>query len=98
MFRTSVAVALAILSAAPVVAEAPTRAVSYADLDLSSAAGRDTLDRRIGAAIRRVCGSAYPIDLRSTQEVRDCRYETAARVAADRHLGRVYVSQVSGAD
>ena len=98
MLRISVAVALAFLSVAPAVAEAPTRAVSFADLDLSSAAGRDRLDRRIAAAIRKVCGSAYPIELRSVEEVRDCRYETAARVAADRHLGRVYVSQVSGAE
>jgi UrcA family protein len=36
-------------------ADAPTVVVSYADLDLGSAAGRDTLNGRIHAAATRIC-------------------------------------------
>ena len=35
-----------------------TATVSYADLDLSKAAGREALERRISHAARNVCGSA----------------------------------------
>jgi len=78
---------LAALTASPAAA-APqnpaVRTVAYADLDLSSAAGRTRLDRRISAAVRAVCGEASPADLRGLHEIRACRAEASARVAEAR--------------
>ena len=56
------------------------RHVAYADLDLGSAAGRDRLNQRIDAAVRDVCGSAYPTDLRATSDVATCRAATRAAI------------------
>lgn len=58
----------------------PTRIVSYADLDLNTAAGRARLDRRIEAAVRQVCGEATSFDLARRQAVRDCVADTRANV------------------
>lgn len=64
-------------------------AVSYADLDLSKSAGRDTLARRIATAVRQVCGGADARDLRGLADRNRCRAEAsegatafAAQVAA----------------
>jgi UrcA family protein len=73
----------AAVTASPVFAKpiAPeVRVVSYADLDLSSAAGRNQLDRRIRAAVRDVCGDAPTFDLARRSAVRDCIAETRANV------------------
>lgn len=40
---------------APALADVPTKAVSYADLDLASASGRATLNQRIERALKDVC-------------------------------------------
>src|SRR3954471_2442301 len=75
--------ALAAAAASPATASVPrdsaTRIVRYADLDLSSAAGRARLDRRIGAAVRAVCG-AEPGDLRGDRDVRACRTAAFAQI------------------
>jgi len=87
MLKTSFALA-AILAAAlatPAIATpvaAGARSVAYADLDLASAAGRARLDQRIHAAVRAVCGTASPADLRGNDDVRACRAETLARIAS----------------
>jgi len=52
-------------------AEAVT--VSFADLDLASAAGRATFDRRIGNAARMLCGTYAPIELKWGAMSRACR-------------------------
>jgi UrcA family protein len=70
--------------------EPPSRIVGLGDLDLSAEAGRIRLDRRIVAAVRVVCGQAWPLDPDAVAEVRRCRSETFARVAADRRIGHVY--------
>jgi UrcA family protein len=76
--------ALAAAAAAPATASIPlpagSRIVSYADLDLSSAAGRARLEQRIGAAVRAVCGEPLRGDLRNERAVRACRTATLARV------------------
>ena len=76
--------ALAAATSVPATANVPhdagTRVVRYADLDLSSAAGRARLEQRIGAAVRAVCGEPLRGDLRSERAVRACRTETLARV------------------
>jgi UrcA family protein len=78
----ALAASLAAAAATPAVA-APSvpgvRTVSYADLDLSSAAGRGRLDQRVAAAVRAVCGTAAPADLRAAEAVRDCRAATLAQ-------------------
>lgn len=57
------------------------RTVGYIDLDLSTAAGRNRLERRIDAAVRDVCGEAAPsFDLARRHAVRDCIAETRANV------------------
>ena len=57
------------------------RTVSYADLDLSTAAGRNRLDQRIHAAVRELCGETAPsFDLARRHAVRACLIETRANV------------------
>jgi UrcA family protein len=56
------------------------RVVTYADLDLSSAAGRDRLEHRIQAAVREVCGAASASNLARREAVRQCLTETRANV------------------
>ena len=58
-----------------------TRIVSYADLDLTTAAGQSRLDRRIEAAVRAVCGEATNFELARRQAVRECVAETRANVS-----------------
>ena len=60
-------------------AEPRSADVSYADLDLSSAAGKAILDRRIESAIEAVCGK---MEGKPTFDggVRECQQET--RIAA----------------
>ena len=72
------AVSISPAFAKPVTPE--TRVVSYADLDLSTAAGQARLDRRIEAAVRQVCGAATNFELARRQAVRDCVAETRANV------------------
>jgi UrcA family protein len=73
LFATS----LTVLSANP--AQAATRHVSYADLDLSSAAGRAAMDQRISRAATSVCFAQY----RDLQLAGACRSDTVARAKAD---------------
>lgn len=73
----------AAVTATPVFAKPATpnvRVVSYADLDLSSTAGRTQLDRRVRAAVREVCGDAAPTDLARRSAMRECIAETSANV------------------
>lgn len=61
-------------------ADPGVRTVSYADLDLNSAAGRARLERRIADAVREVCGAAPSFDLARRRAVRHCRTDTRANV------------------
>ena len=72
--------------------EAQTRIVSYADLDLSGAAGRARLQQRIDTAVRAVCGRAAPTDLNGLNAVQLCRAETLADAAAQWRRGEVLVA------
>jgi len=58
--------------------EVITVTVSYADLNLATADGRATLDRRIAGAARGICGNFHPIDLRMAALVQDCRADAIA--------------------
>lgn len=109
MLKTSLVIAASVLTAASILggtaapafaqpaAAAPTRVVSYADLNLSSAAGRAVLDSRLNAAVRDVCGQAYPIDLNSVGQVVQCRQETLAAANAQLRRGEVLIAVRAGA-
>jgi UrcA family protein len=83
----------AAIKAAPAMAETPAPAtnvtwVRTADLNLASDLGQRTLERRLAAAAREVCGSASSADLSGKNAVRRCRDETlsTARATRDRML------------
>jgi UrcA family protein len=68
--------------------------IVYEDLDLGSAQGVAKLDRRIGIAVRSLCGSASEVDTRSRNEIRRCREEARLAAAAqrDRAIGTATAS------
>ena len=103
MFKTSFIFLASVLSAgsilvgtaSPALAEAPaaqTQVVSYADLNLASAAGRATLDRRIDRAVRIVCGRVSIQDLNALRQVELCRDETQADAFAQLRRGEVQIA------
>jgi len=103
MFKTPLVLAASLLASAtflagaagPALAAPPapeTRIVSYADLDLSSAAGRARLEQRVGAAVRAVCGRAAPTDLNGLAQVQACRDETLADATAQWRRGEVFIA------
>lgn len=55
---TTAALMLAVLAPIPAMAETISVPVRYGDLDLSTAEGQRSFDRRIAAASRQICGSA----------------------------------------
>ncbi len=67
--------------AAPLRAEPISRTISYADLDLSSAAGQATMARRIRNAVTEVCG---PVGPSNRPSVIACRQ--SARAGAEARL------------
>lgn len=81
--------ALALAAATPAAAFDFAKPVSvmvrHIDLDLTSASGRATLNHRINAAVKRVCGVAGGQDLRQNAAIRRCRIDAAgaAHHAAD---------------
>lgn len=76
--------------AAPPAAE--TRVVSYADLNLATAAGRARLESRIGRAVRSVCGRASLLDLNGLAQVQLCRDETYADAIGQLRRGEVFIA------
>lgn len=74
--------------------EGPSRSVSvsYADLDLSRASGRETLDRRISNAVARVC-SPQPalIDLAQAHAYEQCRSDALS--GAHEQMTRLFEGQ-----
>jgi UrcA family protein len=55
--------------------------VSYADLDLRQAAGRQALEHRIGAAVNKVCSPAPAgVDLTQMHEFQTCRSQAMVGV------------------
>ena len=62
----------------------PSTSVSYADLDLGSAEGIATLDRRIERAVRKVCGDRFLADLGERSDARKCGDDTMLIVKPQR--------------
>ncbi len=71
--------------------------VSYADLDLSKAAGQKTLEARISAAAKRVCGyhQEVPGSRIRTQETERC-YEQAVKDATRQVAARIGDTRLGG--
>lgn len=87
--------AIALLAAlpAPVLAQQPGKdvpgsevRVSYADINLRTQAGRQTLDRRITQAVNSVCfDTSGSVDMARKMAVRRCVVETQAQVEPQRN-------------
>jgi UrcA family protein len=77
----------AVIKAVPAFSEpAPAQNVSIVhtkDLDLSTKAGRGTLDRRLVTAAFEVCGTASDADLSGKNQVRGCRADVLAKARAE---------------
>jgi UrcA family protein len=85
MIRIITATALVFASFAGT-ARAETVKVSYADLDLSNQAGVKALNRRVAAAITKVCGEVDPKNLSEGGYITKCRaaakMSTAQQIAS----------------
>jgi len=90
MFVRTIAIAAAAFSAALAIAPAHARApsdrvaVQHADLNLNSAAGRATLDRRVAGAVRQLCGRFAPAQIGLNDTSRDCAEAAYSSAAAQR--------------
>jgi UrcA family protein len=76
----------ALIKAVPVLAEPAPIEVSIvhtADLDLTTEAGRRSLDHRLVTAAYDVCGSASDVDLAGTNDVRSCRVSVLAKARSE---------------
>jgi UrcA family protein len=61
-------------------AEEPRQAIiQYLDLNLAAPAGRATLDGRVRAAARKVCGALPAVQLEEVQQVRGCHRDILAQ-------------------
>jgi UrcA family protein len=63
-----------------------SRTVATNDLDLSDPHGRDQLDLRIAAAVRRACGTNKSRDLNEIADIHRCRREARLSGARGREL------------
>lgn len=103
MTKTIFAIAIAAASAfaaAPASAQQPVQGeylvfVPYGDLDLASAGGTETLDRRLKAAANKVCGVTQAPGLVEHFAVRSCRADVlnaarpqVSKAMASRETGR----------
>jgi UrcA family protein len=79
---TAFVITAGVIKAAPALAEAPAQNVSIVyttDLDLTSKAGRQTLEHRLVIAASEVCGTASNADLVGTNKVRACRVDVLSQ-------------------
>jgi UrcA family protein len=67
----------------PVMAREASRAVSYADLDLSKASDVQVLHQRIGRALEAVCGSYATVERYQYDQIDQCRADAKARAAVE---------------
>lgn len=83
MFKTLIG-ALALAATLPVAAAAETRVVRYDDLNLTTPAGIERLERRISGAARDVCGvgSNHRSSLIMLADTKKCIAEAKARAMA----------------
>jgi UrcA family protein len=76
----------AVIKGVPALAEpVPTQNISIvgtADLDLTSKAGRDTLNHRLVTAAYEVCGDVSNVDLAGKNAARACRTDVLSKARA----------------
>ena len=72
-----------IASATPAIADSKTKEVRHADLDLSSAAGRDRLALRIKQAVKQVCGTPRGFTIEERQDQKACEKQAYLRAAPE---------------
>lgn len=86
--------ALVLACAAPALASPDALTVSFADLNLNSAAGADALVRRVDAATLQFCGGRPDIKaIAAWQRFQQCRLEARTRALAGLDLSRSTVAQ-----
>ncbi|GEM_PF-3361847 len=85
MTKFIIALTAATLIATPALAGERSIVVRHADLDLSSDAGRNQLNRRIAAATEQVCGSYATVSADEAMQIDRCRKTVQQDVA--RQLG-----------
>ena len=69
---TLLATASPCLAAVQLVNDVETRSVGYADLDLTTSAGVDRLNRRVDSAARNLCDEGLRLDLEGQRAKRRC--------------------------
>lgn len=76
-----------------------TAVVSFADLDLAAPAGRETLERRIAAAVTTVCGKPAIHSPRFIKAVEECRAKATedAMAQLEAHLAKLPAPAVASA-
>jgi UrcA family protein len=83
MMKLLCTAAALIFAASPLAATTPDAApvlrISYADLNLSTAAGRATLERRVRVAVSRLCHVEDHVPLTQRMAASRCRQETLMR-------------------
>lgn len=83
------ATALSLACATPALAAPDAVTVSFADLNLASSAGAETLVRRVDAAALRLCGSRPDIKaIAAWQQFQQCRLDARTRALAGLDLNR----------
>jgi len=83
----SLTLAAFMMATTPAMAKLKTQEVRHADLDLSSAEGRERLQTRIRQAVRQICGSPRRTSIVENQSQRNC--EKAAYLKAGSASERV---------
>ncbi|MGB3470608.1 MAG: UrcA family protein [Erythrobacter sp.] len=71
--------------------------VEYADLDLSSDAGRAALDKRLNRAIRDVCRAPFTRSVRAASQARACAEKVRETVLVQRNAILARASRSDGA-
>lgn len=94
LFASAAVAATLVFVVAPASAETRTRTVSYADLDLRSDAGVDTLNRRVKTAARIVCGTAAAPGYAEMRDMLQCRERAIS--SANRAVVTVLAAVESG--
>jgi UrcA family protein len=72
----------------PIETKDNTLAVSFADLDLSTAGGRATLERRVRVAVNTVCPMPELVELLRKRLAKVCRADTMQR--AQQQVAQIY--------
>ena len=84
LIMLSLTVASTLVAAAPATAGWTSKNVRYADLDLSTDAGRDRLQMRINQAVKQVCGAPRAFTLNERADQRLCEQASLRRATPER--------------